>query len=249
MVDITYLLYNKNCRYLICKVFFWLDASRLHTVAEIKQGTCEEYDLLELHFSKLTSQTLWAHWCFYEHPSQKESEGMQLYLLILVSCHCCEDSLREVEGFHPISWRNWFCRRKITAEILADDMNTGLVLMHWMQDYLKKNKRIRERIIFAKYSTCHLDVQGSRAGVRLIWRKSPFSYKYASDFALCAQRKELYRIRQHFEEKYLSREKGFIAVKSGYRHVCPAGHRNIKAAAAAPFQVWEEQSWSSRHQH
>lgn len=59
------------------------------------------------------------------------------YLLVLVGCNCGKDGLREVECFHSIPNRDRFGGWKVTAEILADHVNSRLVFVHRVQNDLK----------------------------------------------------------------------------------------------------------------
>lgn len=59
------------------------------------------------------------------------------YLLVLVGRDGGEDCLREAEGLYSLPARHWFVGRQFTAEVLPDDMNTRLILVHGVQDDLK----------------------------------------------------------------------------------------------------------------
>lgn len=60
-----------------------------------------------------------------------------IYLLVLISRDSGEDSLREAEGLHSLPTGYWLVWRQFTAEILSDDMNTGVILVHGVEDDLK----------------------------------------------------------------------------------------------------------------
>lgn len=60
-------------------------------------------------------------------------------LLVLVGGNCSKDGLREAESLHTLSSGNRFGWRKLAAEVLPDDMDTGLVFVHGVQDDLGIN--------------------------------------------------------------------------------------------------------------
>lgn len=59
------------------------------------------------------------------------------YLLVLVSGDGGEDGLREAEGLDSLPAGHWLVWRQFTAEVLPDDMNTRLILVHGVEDDLK----------------------------------------------------------------------------------------------------------------
>lgn len=59
------------------------------------------------------------------------------YLLVLVCSHRCEDSFRERECFDTVPSGNRLNRREFFAALLTDDVDTGLVLVHGVQNDLE----------------------------------------------------------------------------------------------------------------
>lgn len=59
------------------------------------------------------------------------------HLLVLVSSDGGEDCLREAEGLHSLPTGYWLVWRKFTAEVLPDDMNTRLILVHGVENDLQ----------------------------------------------------------------------------------------------------------------
>lgn len=57
--------------------------------------------------------------------------------MVLVGSDCGEDGLREAEGLHSLTAGYWLVWRQIAAEILPDDMNTRLILMHGVENDLE----------------------------------------------------------------------------------------------------------------
>ena len=58
-------------------------------------------------------------------------------LLVLVGGDGGEDGLGEAEGLHSLAARHRLVRRELAAEVLPDDVNTRLVLVHGVEDDLK----------------------------------------------------------------------------------------------------------------
>lgn len=59
------------------------------------------------------------------------------YLLVLVGSNGGEDGLREAEGLDSLPARHWLVWRQFAAEVLPDDMNTRLILVHGVEDDLE----------------------------------------------------------------------------------------------------------------
>lgn len=57
--------------------------------------------------------------------------------MVLVGGDCGEDSLREAEGLHSLAAGYLLVWRQIAAEVLPDDMNTRLILVHGVEDDLE----------------------------------------------------------------------------------------------------------------
>lgn len=57
---------------------------------------------------------------------------LYVHLLVLVGGDGGEDRLREAEGLYPLPGGNRLVRRQFTAEVLSDDVNTRLILVHRM---------------------------------------------------------------------------------------------------------------------
>lgn len=58
------------------------------------------------------------------------------YLLVLVGSDGGEDRLREAEGLHSLPSGHGLIWRQLTAEVLPDDMNSRLILVHGVEDDL-----------------------------------------------------------------------------------------------------------------
>lgn len=61
---------------------------------------------------------------------------MKVYLLVLVSGDGGEDGLREAEGLDSIPAGHRLVGGQLAAEVLPDDMNARLVLVHGVEDDL-----------------------------------------------------------------------------------------------------------------
>lgn len=59
-----------------------------------------------------------------------------MYLLVLVGSDGGKDGLRKAEGFHSLPAGHWLVGRQFTAEVLPDDMNSRLILVHGVEDDL-----------------------------------------------------------------------------------------------------------------
>lgn len=80
----------------------------------------------------------------------------QLYLLILVSCHCGEFSFFKGERFNPFSWQG-LNPGQVNSAVLLHHMHAGLVLMHGLQNYLgEKWSNATRKIGFPSQHSCHL---------------------------------------------------------------------------------------------
>lgn len=60
------------------------------------------------------------------------------YLLVLVCSHRCEDSFREGKCFDTVPSWNRLNGRELFSALLTDDVDTGLVLVHGVQNDLEK---------------------------------------------------------------------------------------------------------------
>jgi len=58
-------------------------------------------------------------------------------LLVLVGCDRSEDGLWEAERLYSFPCRNRFGWRKLAAEVFSDHVDTGLILVHRVQDDLE----------------------------------------------------------------------------------------------------------------
>lgn len=58
-------------------------------------------------------------------------------LLVLVGCDRSEHGLWEAERLYSFSCRNRFSWRKLAAEVFPDHVDTGLILVHRVQDDLE----------------------------------------------------------------------------------------------------------------
>lgn len=65
------------------------------------------------------------------------NEAAATYLLVLVSSDGGEDGLREAEGLDPLPGRHRLVWRQLAAEVLPDDVNARLILVHGVEDDLK----------------------------------------------------------------------------------------------------------------
>lgn len=61
-------------------------------------------------------------------------------LLVLVGCYGGEDGLGEAEGLDPVTAGDRLGGGEVTAEILANDVYTRLVLVHGVKDDLEKGR-------------------------------------------------------------------------------------------------------------
>lgn len=61
---------------------------------------------------------------------------MNVYLLVLVSGHCGEDGLGEAEGLDSFPAGHRLVGGQLAAEVLPDDVNARLVLVHGVEDDL-----------------------------------------------------------------------------------------------------------------
>lgn len=57
--------------------------------------------------------------------------------MVLVGGDGGEDGLREAEGLDSLPARHRLVRRQFAAEVLPDDVNTRLILVHGVEDDLK----------------------------------------------------------------------------------------------------------------
>lgn len=57
--------------------------------------------------------------------------------MVLVGGDSGEDGLREAEGLHSLPAGHRLVWRQLTAEVLPDDMNSRLILVHGVEDDLK----------------------------------------------------------------------------------------------------------------
>lgn len=71
-------------------------------------------------------------------------DAIESYLLVLVSGDSSEDRLREAEGLDSLPAGNRLVGRQFAAEVLPDDMNARLVLVHGVEDDLKKWRERKE---------------------------------------------------------------------------------------------------------
>lgn len=62
-------------------------------------------------------------------------------LLVLVGSDGGEDSLREAECLNPLPTGHRLVWRQFAAEVLPDDVDTRLILVHGVEDDLKKYER------------------------------------------------------------------------------------------------------------
>ena len=62
-------------------------------------------------------------------------------LLVLVGGDGGEDSLREAECLNSLPTRHRLVWRQFAAEVLPDDVDTGLILVHGVEDDLKKYEK------------------------------------------------------------------------------------------------------------
>lgn len=60
----------------------------------------------------------------------------QTDLLVLISCDSGKDGLREAEGLDPLPGGDGLVGGQLTAEVLPDDVNAWLILVHGVEDDL-----------------------------------------------------------------------------------------------------------------
>lgn len=59
----------------------------------------------------------------------------KVYLLVLISCHCCKLRLRKGERVHALGWKRWNLGQ-VHAGVMLDHMDAWLVSVHGLQDDL-----------------------------------------------------------------------------------------------------------------
>lgn len=67
----------------------------------------------------------------------------QTDLLVLISCDSGEDGLGEAEGLDPLPGGDGLVGGQLTAEVLPDDVNARLILVHGVEDDLNTTEELK----------------------------------------------------------------------------------------------------------
>lgn len=67
----------------------------------------------------------------------------QTDLLVLIRCDSGEDGLREAEGLDPLPGGDGLVGGQLAAEVLPDDVNARLILVHGVEDDLDTTEELK----------------------------------------------------------------------------------------------------------